>query len=354
MRLLERLRAAGVDALVVTHEPDIAYLTGRAFGGEDSVLIVSGGGCVLVTDGRFETEAVAVSGWARVVMRRESMARALPAAAGEVGAEKIGVQAEHMTVSLRSALAGKVGARRLVNTSGLVSGLRAVKDESEVRAIRKAVKLQEGALERALEQIGPGMTETEAAAVLEYELKTAGASGVSFPTIMAARANGALPHARPGKTKLGGNACVLIDWGAVVDGYVGDMTRTFAFGRWPRKMRGVYGVVEEALHAGIGAVKAGATCKEVDEAARSVIRDAGYGERFGHALGHGIGLEVHEGPRLGWNVDDVLEAGMVVTVEPGVYLPGVGGVRLENDVVVTERGCRDLSSLPTDVEWATL
>ena len=205
-----------------------------------------------------------------------------------------------------------------------------------------------------LPELRPSMAEQEVAAILEYEMRRRGADRTAFQTIAAAGANSSLPHARPGKAKTRKNTVLLIDWGAEVGGYVGDLTRTFTFGRWQPEIARIYDIVHEALLTGIAAVVPGNTGEEVDAAARGVIERAGEGERFSHSLGHGIGLVVHEQPRLAKGSDDVLEEGMVVTVEPGVYIPGVGGVRIEQDVVVRPGGCEVLSKLPTARSWATL
>ena len=213
---------------------------------------------------------------------------------------------------------------------------------------------REDALVATLGQIDGGMTELEVTAVLEYEMKARGSTDPAFGSIVAAGANGSLPHAIPGKAKLKRNSTLLIDWGATVNGYRSDMTRTFTLGKWPPVMREVYEIVLDAHYAGIDAIRPGAIAGEVDAAARKIITDAGYGKEFGHSLGHGIGLNVHEAPGLRAGADTVLEPGMVVTVEPGIYLPGVGGVRIEDDVLVTARGARSLCSLPKDIRWATL
>lgn len=263
------------------------------------------------------------------------------------------IQAEHMTVAVRRRLAKAIGAARLVETTGVVSGLRRIKDASEIAEIRRAVRIQEAALEATLEGLGPGRREADLAASLEFEMRTRGSSEPAFDVIVAARANGSLPHAIPGRTRTAKGQPLLIDWGATVGGYRSDMTRTFSLGRWSKAMREIYEVTLEAQLSAIEAIGPGVRCAEVDAAARDIIDDAGYGDRFGHGLGHGVGLDIHESPRLARGSEDVLEPGMVVTVEPGIYLPGVGGVRIEDLVVVTERGRRNLSSLPKDLDWAT-
>jgi Xaa-Pro aminopeptidase len=352
----KRVRAAmadlGLDALLITNEKDIRYLT--PFPGDDSVAVLGERSLTVVSDFRFEEDLGALKGLARVVIRDGEMVGALKGVVEGLAPSRLGVQAEHMSVVSRKRLARAVGSGLLKDTEGLVAGVRETKDEAEVRLIRRAVRIQEAALEATLAEIGPGWTEREVAALLEHEMKSRGAEGSSFPIIAAAGANGSKPHAVPGGRKLAANRPLLIDWGARYEGYCSDMTRVFTFGRWRREIREIYRVVLEAFEAGKAAVRAGARCVDVDAAARGVIERAGYGGRFGHGLGHGIGLDIHESPRLAKRSRGELREGMVVTIEPGVYLPGVGGVRIEDDVLVTAKGGRGLCSLPTDLGWATL
>jgi Xaa-Pro aminopeptidase len=351
-RLRRSIRDAGCDALLITNPRDIRYLT--PFSGEDSWAIVAPRALVVISDFRFEEDLVCLKGVARVHMRKGSIAQASGGLVRDMNLARVGVQGEHMTLATKRAVAKRAGAKRLVETTGLLAELRMIKDDAEVRLIRKAIRVQERALLDLLPTITAGQTELQLAARLECRMKELGASGPSFPTIMAARANGSKPHAVPGRTKASAGKALLIDWGARVDGYVSDLTRTFSLGRWSRQMREVYEVVLEAQLAAIDAVRPGLTCAELDAAARRVIEDSGYGKRFGHALGHGIGLDVHEGPRIGSEIASPLKVGMVITIEPGVYLPGIGGVRIEDDILVTSRGGRVLSSLPKDLDWATL
>ena len=350
-RLRRLVRAHGCDALLVTNPVDIRYLT--TFRGEDSALLVEARRATVLSDFRFQEELGALRGLADVVIRSEPMADAMARLVKARDVRRLGVQAERMTLGERAGLARLVGAKRLVETTGLLASLRVCKDGGEVAAIRRAVRIQEAALEATLEAVRPGLTEAQVCARLEFEMKARGAEGSSFGSIVAARANSSLPHAVAGATKLRRNDVLLIDWGARAHGYCSDMTRTFALGRWPREMARVYDVVLEAMEAGITAVGPGVAARDVDRAARSVIEKAGYGERFGHGLGHGIGLDIHEAPRVAKTSEDTLAAGMVVTIEPGVYLPGVGGVRIEDDVLVTDRGRRVLSTMSRERDWAT-
>jgi Xaa-Pro aminopeptidase len=231
---------------------------------------------------------------------------------------------------------------------------RAVKQPMEISAIRQALKIQRQAFRRTLDQLRPGQTENQVAAFLEYQMRLLGADGASFPTIAAADANAALPHAIPGPRKLRRGGILLIDWGARFRGYCGDLTRVVALGKMPPKLREVYKVVLDAQLAAIDAVGPGKRLKDIDAVARCMIEKAGYGEYFGHGLGHGIGLDIHEQPVLSRRAKGELRPGHVVTVEPGIYLPGVGGVRIEDDVLVTARGRQVLSDLPKSLESAII
>jgi Xaa-Pro aminopeptidase len=353
---LKRLRSAitehDLDALLITNPHDISYIT--PFSGEDSNALVTPKKLIILSDFRFAEELEVVSGLAEIALRDNSMTDLIKRLVDDLSVQSLGIQGEYVSVNGREMFAKALGAKRLKNTTGLLNALRITKDDAEINLIRKAAKIQQDALKALLPTLEPGQRESEVAARLEFEMKARGASGPSFETIVAARANGSLPHARPGATKLAANQPLLIDWGARYRGYCSDMTRTFALGTWPRKVAEIYKVVLDAWHAGAEAVKPGARCADVDAAARDVIARAGYAERFGHGLGHGIGLDIHEDPRLSRHSTQSLRPGMIVTVEPGIYLPGVGGVRIEDDLLVTERGSRNLCSLPKDMDWATL
>lgn len=359
-RRLERLRglvhAQGLDALLVTNPVDVGYLTG--FLGGDSYLLVHGPGGpekpTILSDFRYEEELAPLADRCHVVIRVKGMAEAARELVASVKG-RTGVQSEHITLAEYGSLASSLGPQRVVSTTGLLAGLRAVKDSVEVGLIRQAIAVQEESLRAVLPALEPGQTELEVAALLECEMKRRGASGASFPTIVAARANGSLPHYRPGRTTLAAGQPLLIDWGAVVEGYRGDMTRTFALRRWPRQIREIYAIVLEAFEASAALVRPGRTTLEVDAAARDLITRAGFGPRFGHGLGHGLGLNGHEDPRLSHMAPPrPLEPGNVITIEPGIYIPGVGGVRIEDDFVVTADGAENLCTLPRDIGWATL
>lgn len=350
------IHAQGLDALLITNPVDVGYLTG--FLGGDSYLLLHGPGGpdtpTILSDFRYEEELAPLAGLCRIVIRTRGMGEATRELVGSVKG-RTGVQSEHITLAEYGALASSLGPQRLVSTTGLLAGLRAVKDSIEVGLIRRAIAVQEQALRALLPTIKPGQTELEIAARLECDMKTRGASGASFPTIVAARANGSLPHYRPGAEKVAVGQPLLIDWGAVVEGYRGDMTRTFALRKWPGAIREIYSIVLEAFEASAAMVRPGRTTREVDAAARDIITRAGFGPRFGHGLGHGLGLNGHEDPRLSHMAPaKPLEPGNVITIEPGIYIPGVGGVRIEDDFLVTAHGAENLCSLPRDIGWATL
>ena len=356
--LRERLSRSKADALLVTETRDIRYLTG--FVGDDSWLLVPQRGRYvhILSDSRFEEQIAREAPWARSVMRSGSIADAAAALCDRLrSVDRVGVQPNSMTLATRKALIKALGgARRVVPISDGLLRQRSVKTDAEVAAIEAALRIQERAFEELLAFLEPGMREYEAAAYLEYRMRALGADGRSFPTIMAVGANAALPHAVPGDARIRSSEVLLIDWGARKDGYCSDLTRVVAPGSMPPAMREVYAVVLEAQQAGIDAIGPGVELRAVDAAARSVIERAGYGDRFGHGLGHGIGLDIHERPALSPRAEpgEALEPGHVVTVEPGVYLPGVGGVRIEDDVLVTAKGHRVLSRLPKQLESAII
>jgi Xaa-Pro aminopeptidase len=353
-RLRAALKPLRLSFALITNPADVAYLTG--FLGGDSYLLVGPSSCTIISDFRYQEELAAVEPLAEVHIRAGSLA----AAVGDVfrlrRASKAAVQAEYLSLAEHKSLAKAVGgSARLVPSAGLLQPLRALKHPAEVALIRAAADIQQAALLATLPTIRPGQSELDVAARLEFEMKSRGSTSPAFETIVAARTNGSLPHYRPQAVRLASYQPLLIDWGATVRGYRSDMTRTFALGRWPARLKEVYAVVLDAHLAAAAALRHGATTRDVDAVARTIITRAGYGDSFGHGLGHGIGLNVHEDPRLShMTPPKPLEQGMVVTIEPGIYLPGLGGVRLENDYLVTARGSQCLCSLPLDIDWATL
>lgn len=355
--LRARLGGSKADALLITNPRDIRYLTG--FVGDDSwaVIPLNGKGRprpVILSDFRFQEQIQREAPQAKAVMRKKGLVEELQKLSAKAKLKRIALQPSYVNLALRKRLVKELGAKRLVEVEDDLLKQRAVKSEGEVRAIRRALKIHQQALRETIRFMKPGQTEVEVAAYFEYRIRTLGADGTSFPTIVAADANASLPHAIPGPAKLKRGGIVLIDCGARWGGYCSDLTRVYAFGTMPRKMREVYQVVLDAQLKAIDAIKPGASLKDIDAIARKHIQKHGYGKRFGHSLGHGIGLDIHELPTLSQRSEGVLEPGHVVTVEPGVYLPGVGGVRIEDDVLVTPRGHEVLSDLPKDLSSAII
>ncbi len=349
-----RLKQMSASALLVTNPCDIRYLTG--FIGDDSwaLIPVRGTKVYILSDFRFEEQIQNEAPHAKVIMRRKGLADELAQLADSLHLKKIAIQPDYTTLTQRKTLVKHLGAKRLrVADDGLLLQ-RAVKDTGEVKAIRKALSIQQQAFRETCDFIKPGQSEYEVAAYLEYRMRALGADGVSFPSIVAADANASLPHAVPGKKRIKAGGIVLIDWGAKWGGYCSDLTRVIALGKMKPKMREIYQVVLDAQVAAIDAISPGKHLSDIDAVARRVIEKAGYGERFGHSLGHGIGLDIHEQPVLAGKAKGILEPGHVVTVEPGIYLPGVGGVRIEDDVLVTPRGHKVLSDLPKSLESAII
>ena len=329
--LRERLAALGLDALVVQALPNIRYLTG--FTGSAALGLVRRHDLVLVTDFRYATQAPReVGDAARVEVDQVNVWERLKRVLAERPLEGVGFEAHVATVRDHERLRG-LGAWRWEGTSDLVERLRAVKDADEVAAIRAAAALAREALDEALPAVRVGATECEIAARLEAALRRRGSEWHPFPTIVASGPRSALPHARTGRRAVERGDWLLLDFGAQVDGYCADLTRTVVVGaRADERQRLVYEVVRQAQRRALEQVRAGQTGREADALAREVITARGFGEAFGHSLGHGLGLEVHEAPRLSPTAEAPLPAGAVVTIEPGIYLPGWGGVRLEDDV----------------------
>jgi Xaa-Pro aminopeptidase len=350
-RLRAHFDAAEIDALLVTFLPNVRYLTG--FTGSAAMLLVGGDGMVFTTDGRYRTQsaeqladagvdATIVVG-ATIAGQREALADALASGA------RVGLEAHAVTWSQQRAFAEALDGRALVPTEGLVEQLRRVKEPGEVARIHAACQIADDALAGMLPRLSDGVTEREFALELEVEMRTRGASGNSFDPIVASGPNAAKPHARPSTRRVEPQELVVIDFGCIVDGYCSDMTRTVSVGDPGPDARRLWDVVRESQWAGREAVHAGADCAEVDRACRDVIAAAGWGDAFVHGTGHGVGLEIHEAPRVAASARDTLEPGSVVTVEPGVYLPGVGGVRIEDTVVVTAAGSDPLTAFPKEL-----
>lgn len=335
-----------VEALYVTDLANVRYLCG--FTGSNGALLIEQSAAWFLTDGRYRTQA------AEEVAGAEVEVYALPDQAGatlqriaaEIGATTVGFESEHTTVSGAERLRAYFPGCELAGTTGLVEALRRVKEPEELDRIREAARFADEGLAYILTQVRPGVTERELAILLESHMRLEGAEAVSFPSIVAAAERSALPHAHPTDREVEEGRFLLFDLGCIVDGYCSDLTRTIVVGHADDRHREIHDLVARAQQAGLDALAAGRTGAEVDKAARDVIVDAGNGEGFGHSLGHGVGIEIHEAPTLRSTSADVLAPGNVVTVEPGVYLPGWGGVRIEDLTVVTAGGQETLSHAP--------
>ena len=343
-RLVELMGERELDCLLVTNLMNVRYLTG--FTGTNGACVVSPESSLFVTDFRYVAQAEEqVQEFERLPDERDLVAGLAAHLTGRAGFDDADV-----SVRTHKKLAEKAGAGvELVAAGGLVERLREVKDVGELERIGEAATLATSVLEEVLSRGLAGRTEREVAQDIEGSIRTAGAEDPSFPAIVAAGAHGALPHAEPRDVEIAPGQLVVVDWGARVDGYCSDCTRTIASGPVDSGAEEVYELVRAAQAQALAAVRAGAEARAVDAVARDAIEAAGHGERFGHGLGHGVGLEVHEGPRLTKQSDDVLAAGNVVSVEPGVYLPGEVGVRIEDLAAVTEDGADVFTSYPKEL-----
>jgi Xaa-Pro aminopeptidase len=290
----------------------------------------------------------------RIVQRERSLAEAVGSELRRRRARRLGFEPESLTVELHGTLTRAARPAKLVPVPGAVRDLRLTKDAAEVRATRRAVRAAEDAWAAFRPTVEPGQTERALAARLDACLRDAGADGPAFPTICAVDASASMPHARPGKRRLKRRGLLLVDFGARVGGYVSDLTRVLVTSRIPPRVREVYELVREAQAAALKAVRPGISFRDLDAAARDVIARAGHADAYRHGLGHGIGREVHEAPGIGPRATGTVAPGMVFTIEPGVYLPGRFGVRIEDDVLVTETGCRVLTHLEKDLEAMVL
>lgn len=352
-RLRTRLDGAGVDALLVTRLPNVRYLAG--FTGSAATLLVASDTALLVTDGRYRDQVAEQLGAhavdARVMIGASQAAQRelLKNAVADAGISRLGLEAHGVTWAQQRDFAECLSDTALVPTVDVVEVLRRVKESGEVARIRVACEIASDALMELLPRLVGGPRESEFAFALELAMRERGASGNSFDPIVASGPNAAKPHARPSERRISRGELVVLDFGCVVDGYCSDMTRTVSLGAPGPEARRLYDVVLESQAAGRAAVRAGVECAAVDAASRDVITAAGLGDCFLHGTGHGVGLEIHEAPRVAATTSDTLADGDVVTVEPGVYLTGVGGVRIEDTVVVTPDGAQVLTGFPKEL-----
>ncbi|HHT72761.1 MAG TPA: aminopeptidase P family protein [Firmicutes bacterium] len=339
-RIMRKVREQGAQALLVASPPNRRYLTG--FRGSAGTVWISDKRRAFLTDFRYVEQAKGqCPGWE--IIQYDEVDKAIADLIAEESVDAIAIEAAHVTISQLRGWQEAFSAQ-IVETKGLVEAERMVKTAEEIEKVKKAASIADHAFAQVLPQLRPGVSEREIALELEFTMRKAGASGVSFRPIVAAGARSALPHAEPGDRLLSHGDFVVLDFGCVFEGYCSDMTRTVVVGEPTEQHLLIYDLVLRAQLEALEAVKPGVTGKAVDTVARSIIEEGGYGQYFGHGLGHSVGLEIHEQPRLSQKDETVLEPGMIVTVEPGIYLPDFGGVRIEDLVLVTEDGCSILSS----------
>jgi Xaa-Pro aminopeptidase len=349
-RLRRLLEKEDLDAILITDEINVTYLTG--FTGDSSYLLVGPDHELLISDQRYTTQLAEQCPQLDAQIRGPGvqMLEFTLKQLSVAGASRIGFESRSLSHAVYAGLERGLRNGDLVPTAGWVERLRAIKDKQEIASIRRACDLARRAFEVVRAGWSPDQSELQVAADLEYQARRFGGRGLSFPPIVGVGPRSALPHGSPTDRKLGASSFTLIDWGVHEGLYVSDLTRILVTSKISPKLRKLYQVVLQAQLAGIAAIRPGATCESVDRAARSVIEKAGYGKQFGHSLGHGIGLQVHEAPRLASGQPQALRPGMVVTVEPGIYLPDWGGIRIEDDVLVTRGGHEVLTTVPKELE----
>lgn len=345
-RLRKIIRQQQVESFLVTNPVNVRYLTG--FTGGDSYLLVTHESDLLLSDPRYEEQIGEEAPGLATFIRQpgELLAEVTCRELNRLGLASLAVEGDHLSVNTFDQWQARLNVGTLTKTSGWVEGLRMIKDRQELAAIRAAVDVAQRVFTSLRAQLNARQSERDVANEIERLTRALGGSGCAFQPIVAVGPRSALAHAIPGQSRLGSSPFVLIDWGAIVDGYRSDLTRVLTTSRIPAKFAKVYDTVLAAQTAAIDALKPGVMVSQIDAIARDVIAAAGMGPRFNHGLGHGIGLDIHEAPRLGKTQDQPLVAGMVVTVEPGIYYAGWGGVRIEDDVLITPTGCEVLSSLP--------
>ncbi|MFZ1729552.1 MAG: Xaa-Pro peptidase family protein [Bacteroidota bacterium] len=342
------LRSEGPDAMLVTHLPHVRYLTG--FTGSNGWLLLRRSSALFMTDPRYREQAeMEVRGARILIVSGQTFTSSLQDMKLHGKLRTLGFESDHLTATVAANLKKMLKPMQLIPISGIVEELRIVKLEDELHAIRKAVRISEQVYREVLPMIVPGVTEIDIAAELTFRQRRLGADGDAFPPIVLFGKRSSLVHGQPTRARLTRSAPVLIDFGCRVSGYGSDLTRTLHIGKASKRFRDTYAIVLAAQQSGFDAVRAGIAASELDTIVRKGISDAGLGEYFEHGLGHGIGLEMHEAPLLSWRNPAPLESGQVVTIEPGVYIPGTFGVRIEDDLLVTEDGAVLLSSLQREL-----
>ncbi len=349
-RLRKSLKQLGSDGFLVTDETNVTYLTG--FTGDSSYLLVTAKQATLLSDSRYtiqiEEECPALD--ADVRTARTEMLDRVAAVCKSAKVNSLAIESDSISKHFYDQLSSKLSNIDLVDSQQVIVDLRAIKDAGEIELIRRSILIAEKSFAVIRAQLTGGQTELEIAHNLEHTIRGFGGTGCAFDPIVGVGPRGALPHGQPSMMKVSEHPFLLIDWGAQYRGYASDLTRILVTGKISPKLQRVYGVVLKAQQAAIRKIRPGARLSMIDRTARKVIDDAGFGKNFGHGLGHGFGLQIHEQPRLSPNAVGELQPGMVVTVEPGIYLPGWGGVRIEDDILVTPEGHEVLTSVPKILE----
>jgi len=347
--LVKATAELGADAFLVTNLHNVSYLTG--FTGSSGFVLVTAKKAVFITDFRYKSQSAEEVQGFEIVIQKGRWTEDVASLAAGLGVHRLAFEVRGVNLETHTALAKLLTGVELVPSKDAVEKLRLIKDEDEVRRIVEAVKRAERGFTENLSRVSPGMVERETALGLEFNIRDSGSLRVPFDIIVASGDRAALPHGIASEKEMKEGETVVIDFGGEAYGYQSDMTRSGVLGEPDRKQAEIYDIVAEAQRRAIEAVRPGVACKEVDLAARGYIASKGYGDYFGHGLGHGVGLEVHEAPGISPMGDEVVQEGMVFTIEPGIYIPGWGGFRIEDMVLVTGDGCRVLTSLSRDIRF---
>lgn len=349
-RLKRTIKKQGLNGLIISNLKNVQYLSG--FSGSEGAMLITDERHILVTDFRYVEQVQEECPGIELVERKRGLIKTLSNLVKRLRLRVLGFEAETLTFSQYSELRAALGRKKMVGTKGIVERMREIKDDEELGKIRESLEIAEDAFQLLKKNVRPGMTEKQVANDLELAIKEKGADGPSFKIIVAAGERSSLPHAPLTERKIAKSDMILIDWGASRRAYNSDLTRVLFLNRIGAQARRIYNIVLDAQKKAIDTIKEGISAREADLAARSYIEKRGYGSNFGHGLGHGIGLEVHESPRLNRTNKKVLKKGMVVTVEPGIYVPHWGGIRIEDMVLVKEEGCEVLSRTPKGLDEA--
>ncbi|MFK2824335.1 Xaa-Pro peptidase family protein [Bacillus sp. B190/17] len=345
-KLRMQMKQEGIDGLLVMSPYNRRYMTN--FTGSAGAALISEDQALFITDFRYVEQAEKQAAGFGIVQHKDTLLEEVAVQAQKLGIQRLGFEKTYTTFQSYETLKG-LFKKELVPVSGMIEKLRLIKDDSEIKILKEAADIADAAFKHIIEFIQPGMTELEVSNELEFFMRKWGASSSSFDTIVASGKRSALPHGVASDKVIEKGDMVTLDYGAYYKGYVSDITRTVAVGEPSEQMKEIYQIVLDAQMKGVEQIKSGLTGKEADAITRDHIAAKGYGEYFGHSTGHGIGLEVHEGPTLSFRSDTILEPGMVVTVEPGIYLPGIGGVRIEDDLLITETSSETLTHSTKDL-----